>query len=300
MTEYAPNNVDLASSLGYSSITGYRKTKFMETCTNNQKLYQFALNLPELNVQKMPLIRYTNDFYLVKSFLINLTLCRSEHVCDVSVLGDGKIESSFCQEIHLFKPFSTSTSGATTTVSQTLKLVDESEVSASTIPVLEKGKTSTLLFNRDNERSSSVDDKHVLNLLRSYKSVSDSSKPDLFTDLVHSLRRFTHPQLINLFFNEINDDELRNLVLDAIPLLKTDAGIVLMKDLFESGSLSGSTLDMWFSTLPYYHDPTRGMIATAAVSKMSLSLMTMIFLLKLVFYEIFYRAFLTDNHVNQL
>ena len=200
----------------------------------------------------------------------------------------------------MFKPFSTSTSGATTTVSQTLKLVDESEVSASIIPVLEKGKTSTLLFNRDNERSSSVDDKHVLNLLRSYKSVSDSSKPDLFTDLVHSLRRFTHPQLINLFFNEINDDELRNLVLDAIPLLKTDAGIVLMKDLFESGSLSGSTLDMWFSTLPYYHDPTRGMIATAAVSKMSLSLMTMIFLLKLVFYEIFYRAFLTDNHVNQL
>ena len=45
------------SSLGSSDVTYYRKTKFMETCQDNQKLYQLALNLPELNVQKMPLIK---------------------------------------------------------------------------------------------------------------------------------------------------------------------------------------------------------------------------------------------------
>ena len=72
--------------------------------------------------------------------------------------------------------------------------------------------------------------------------------------------------MIKLFYKQINDNELRNFVLDAIPLLKTDAGITLMKEIVESETLPASILDMWFSTLPFYHDPTRGMIATASVS----------------------------------
>ena len=87
-----------------------------------------------------------------------------------------------------------------------------------------------------------------------------------FFILVHSLRKFSHPQLIKLFYKQINDNELRNFVLDAIPLLKTDAGITLMKEIVESETLPATILDMWFSTLPFYHDPTRGMIATASVS----------------------------------
>merc|ERR1711981_295123 len=83
-------------------------------------------------------------------------------------------------------------------------------------------------------------------------------------DLVHSLRKFSHPQLNNLFYNQIKDNELQNLVLDALPLLKTDAGITLMKDLIDSKKLPGDILDIWFSTLPYYHNPTRSMLVTAA------------------------------------
>ena len=112
-----------------------------------------------------------------------------------------------------------------------------------------------------------MDEKHVLDLLQKYKSTPDSSRPDIFTDLVHSLRKFSHPQLNNLFYNQIKDNELQNLVLDALPLLKTDAGITLMKDLIDSKKLPGDILDIWFSTLPYYHNPTRSMLVTAAVSK---------------------------------
>lgn len=112
-----------------------------------------------------------------------------------------------------------------------------------------------------------MDEKHVLDLLQKYKSAPDSSRPDIFTDLVHSLRKFSHPQLNNLFYNQIKDNELQNLVLDALPLLKTDAGITLMKDLIDSKKLPGDILDIWFSTLPYYHNPTRSMLVTAAVSK---------------------------------
>ena len=89
---------------------------------------------------------------------------------------------------------------------------------------------SSLLFNRLNKDDMVMDEKHVLDLLQKYKSAPDSSRPDIFTDLVHSFRKFSHPQLNNLFYNQIKDNELQNLVLDALPLLKTDAGITLMKD----------------------------------------------------------------------
>ena len=126
---------------------------------------------------------------------------------------------------------------------------------------------SSLLFNRLTQDDLVIGEKHVLDLLQKYKSAPDSSRPDIFTDLVHSLRKFSHPQLNNLFYNQIKDNELQNLVLDALPLLKTDAGITLMKDLIDSKKLPGDILDIWFSTLPYYHNPTRSMLVTAAVSK---------------------------------
>ena len=135
------------------------------------------------------------------------------------------------------------------------------------VPVLQNGKMSSLLFNRLSQDDLVMDEKHILDLLQKYKSAPDSSRPDIFTDLVHSLRKFSHPQLNNLFYNQIKDNELQNLVLDALPLLKTDAGITLMKDLVDSKKLPGTILDIWFSTLPYYHNPTRSMLVTAAVSK---------------------------------
>ena len=132
---------------------------------------------------------------------------------------------------------------------------------------LTKWSLNFKLFSSVDKSSSFIDEQHVLELLKTYKTASESSRPDIFTNLVHSLRKFSHPQLIKLFYNQINDKESRNFVLDAIPLLKTDAGITLMKDLVESEVLPDSVLDMWFSTLPYYHNPTRGMITTAAVTK---------------------------------
>ena len=36
----------------------YQKIKHMETCRNNQELFQYALNLPDMNIQNLPLMRY--------------------------------------------------------------------------------------------------------------------------------------------------------------------------------------------------------------------------------------------------
>ena len=54
--------------------------------------------------------------------------------------------------------------------------------------------------------------------------------------------------------------------MDAIPLLRTDAAITLMRDIIASGQLNDVTLDNWFASLAFYKNPTRAMVTTVAVS----------------------------------
>merc|ERR1711881_223071 len=239
-TQYIPN-ADL-SQPGYAE---YKKVKHMETCQGNQKLYQFALNLPDMNIQNLPMIK-------------------SEHSCDVVVYGQGRLESSRCFESHLFKPFSSASSGALTTVTQNIKFVGES--TGSKTARVEQARKSSLLYTHEAEH---VDDQdhdeaaqHVLNLLNEYQTTEKAEKrPEIFADLVHSMRHLSHPKLMKIFYSGITNDRARSLVLDALPLLKTDAGIRLMQDIIESGDLPLDILDMWFDTLPFYKTPTRGMLA---------------------------------------
>ena len=79
---------------------------------------------------------------------------------------------------------SSATSGATTKVLQTLKLVEESKTSNLALMWKGIGKTSNLLYNRaSDETTALIDEQHVLKLLQSYKSTSESARPDIFTDL---------------------------------------------------------------------------------------------------------------------
>jgi hypothetical protein len=72
--------------------------------------------------------------------------------------------------------------------------------------------------------------------------------------------------------NNRNDKDFnfhRKLVLDAIPLLRTDAAVTLMRDIISSGQLTDATLDNWFASLAFYKNPTRAMVTTVAVSSKS-------------------------------
>ena len=69
---------------------------------------------------------------------------------------------------------------------------------------------------------------------------------------------------LELIFLKIN--VFIRFVLDAIPLLKTDGGIALMAELFKAGGISESTQDIWFSTLPFYKNPSRSMVGSVLVS----------------------------------
>jgi hypothetical protein len=58
----------------------------------------------------------------------------------------------------------------------------------------------------------------------------------------------------------------RKLVLDAIPLLRTDAAVLLMRDIVASGQLTANTVDTWFASLVFYKNPTRAMVSIVLVS----------------------------------
>ena len=184
------------------------------------------------------------------------------------------MESSDCSETHVFQPFSSASSGAVATVRRQVTLAGQT-IPASTQRMAET-RESSLIFVHPEQRDQASNDqaKLVLELLNSFKSSDEAARPEMFSQLVHSMRLLTHSQLLNIFYNGITDPEMRILALDAIPLLKTDAGIALMKDIVESGELPHQTLDMWFATLPYYKNPTRGMLGIVSVRITSHAVLT--------------------------
>lgn len=76
------------------------------------------------------------------------------------------------------------------------------------------------------------------------------------------MRKCSHSQLVQIF--QVYSSQQKYL-LDALPLLKTDASMTLMRDLVEGGNLDHQIMDSWMATLPYYKNPTRGMIHSAIV-----------------------------------
>ena len=192
---------------------------------------------------------------------------RSEHSCQVTVFGDGRMESSDCTETHVFQPFSSASSGAVATVRRQVKLAGQPTPASSTQRMAETRESSLIFVHQEKKDQASNDQaKLVLELLNSFKSADEASRPEMFSQLVHSMRQLSHSQLLNIFYNGITDPEMRIVALDAIPLLKTEAGIVLMKDIVESGELPRQTLDIWMATLPFYKNPTRGMLGIVSVS----------------------------------
>lgn len=133
-----------------------------------------------------------------------------------------------------------------------------------------KTRTATLLFEQVDEELLAGDsyEKQVMDILGHYPSSTPQDQPDMFTNLVHAMRHLTYPKLAFVFHQVASDHETRQRVLDAVPLLRTDAGLHLMSTIVRekrSGEVSSGVLDSWYSSLSLYKNPTRSMIASAFV-----------------------------------
>ncbi len=73
---------------------------------------------------------------------------------------------------------------------------------------------------------------------------------------------------MDLFLN-IDDPTLRRFALDAVPLLRTEPGVMFMVDRLNSGELSDEKQEQWFAALAFYKNPTKFMIGSLSVSDFS-------------------------------
>ena len=92
----------------------------------------------------------------------------------------------------------------------------------------------------------------------------EAKRPELFTKMVHALRKLNYNELFS-FYMSLDSGEQKSFALDAVPLLKTDAGVQFMKEWLLSGELSQKEKDAWFATLTYYKSPTKLMIEVLMV-----------------------------------
>ena len=193
-------------------------------------------------------------------------LSRSTHSCDV-VVAEKRLDAVTCEEHHLFQPFSNGDNGASTSIHQTLRYIQDEEAGTllKTAAVLSRGSISRrtdLRFQHNHQRADgNADEAHVALLLDSYRHVKEPQLPTLFNNLVYSLRNLQHSQLVRSY-HSIADDKTKGFFLDALPILKTNAGVSLMRDVIKSGVLPDKVVDGWFSSLAFYKNPTRSMIAT--------------------------------------
>lgn len=99
---------------------------------------------------------------------------------------------------------------------------------------------------------------HQLELV-TQTSFQDSELPAVFRNLVYAMRSLQHSQMV-MIYNGLSKRKSKKMFEDALPLLKTDAGISLMRDIIKSGRLDDSVVNSWFSSLTFYKNPTRAML----------------------------------------
>ena len=98
-----------------------------------------------------------------------------------------------------------------------------------------------------------------MDILEQQKVSTISELPTLFDQLVYSLRNLQHAQIVQVYYS-IDNMSTKKFFQDALPLLKTDAGVTLMKDIINKRDISEEIMVSWFSSFSFYKNPTRGML----------------------------------------
>lgn len=95
-------------------------------------------------------------------------------------------------------------------------------------------------------------------------TAAEAKRPELFMRMVHALRKLNYNELFS-FYMGLDSGDQKSFALDAVPLLKTDAGVQFMREWLLSGELTQKEKDAWFATLTYYKSPTKLMIEVLTV-----------------------------------
>lgn len=223
------------------------KKKDISTCTYRYKHHSILQTTPYLfrqNFQPMPIMR-------------------SDSSCEMSV--DHNIYNKIiCQEVHIFQPFSSKDNGAQTIIKQILTLLTESN-STSEVPDL-VNRRSTLLFDHNQTpKPISGELKASRDLIKAMckLNVDDIQPqfPDVFTKFIHTARLLSYPALSQVYSRVANIcDRGRRHILDALPMLGSNAAVAVMKDIILKNGVPQDVVHDWLLALSFIPRPDLEMI----------------------------------------
>ncbi|PNF37376.1 hypothetical protein B7P43_G17198, partial [Cryptotermes secundus] len=218
------------------------KKKDISTCTYRYKHHSILQTTP----------------YLFRQNFQPAPIMRSNSSCEISV--DHNVYNKIvCQEVHLFQPFSSNDSGAHTVVKQVLTLLTESN-STSEVPD-PVNRRSTLLFDHNQTpKPVSGELKASRDLIKAMckLNVDDIQPefPEVFTKFIHTARLLSYPALSQVYsrVTSICSTGKRHL-LDALPMLGSNAAIAVMKDVILRNGVSQDVAHEWLLTLSFIPRP---------------------------------------------
>lgn len=245
-----PVKYEVTSSSGWSHVLRVKKTKDLLSCSNR--------HAAESIFQGMP--------YSTTSDIQSTPLMKSTYSCDQEIDTRTRIMStSTCTEVHAFRPFAKSDSGAMTQVSYKLTFKQEVE---GTQPADRSTKVrSSLLFDHTLSSAQMADtmreaQQTITDICQQISVDVRPETPGLFSNLVRQLKRLDTRTLRQVQQATTSGmcTKAEQLFRDALPLLGTTASVVLMRDLINGQQATDMEVDIWLTSIGFIKNPTRDMM----------------------------------------
>lgn len=239
---------------GWKTLT-INKVKDILSCTNRHGYRTSLLSTP----------------YRSPNSMQSLPLLKSSHECHHDIGLDGVLQASTCSEVHIFRPFSKSSSGASTETSQKLTYLRDSRgVTTRSGPVVRR---TSLLF--EHQPGQAQEDSTVQIVADKLEEMCTVSKvdirpqvPHMFGELVYLMRNLDLSDLrdVNkrLQQNSIctgNTEKARKFFRDALPVTATGASLMMMSDLLGSEKIADAQVTFWLTSLAFVPNPTKDLVS---------------------------------------
>lgn len=204
--------------------------------------------------------------YRVPSRLQSLPLLKSSHECEQTLAGEGHASSVTCNEKHIFRPFSSESSGAMTEVISTLTL----SKTTSAISV-QKGRVSrheSLVF--ENKPGPAEQEQSRREVKETMQKLCDQTKedirpetPSLYHAMVRQMRKLDTDSL-NAIHRLVTEGRMcqkaEKFFRDAIPVIQSPASVSFIRDLVKSGEVKDTELDVWMTSMAFISKPSIEML----------------------------------------
>ncbi|XP_063615204.1 uncharacterized protein LOC134788259, partial [Penaeus indicus] len=244
-----------------TDISGVCSTHFNSTVEGNTVVINKVTDLASCTQRPDHTAFIPSTGYITDSPVQSLPIFSSTNECHQRV-EDGILKMVECEEIHMFRPFSSDKAGAITTGKTNMILMSQEQ--ASPVANFEFNR-NTLVFEHTHTTEAQLE--AVEEILNTLKVASENDiqpeVPSLFAKLVTSLKELNYPQL-NTVFNNAKETHTRKFLADAMPLVGTAASFGVVRDMYINGAMTEFEADTFFTSLAFFKNPTSEMFAALA------------------------------------